>query len=69
MKSKISPKLIFASCVWFSDRACYWMCVLIIKDMGRRLASVKKGDVNQCMENYKTRFRGGEKLMAVERTS
>ena len=36
MRSKISSKLIFASCVWYSDRAYYWVCVLI-KDIGRRL--------------------------------
>ena len=35
MRSKISSKLIFASCVWYSDRAYYELCVLI-KDIGRR---------------------------------
>ena len=34
MRSKISSKLIFASCVWYSDRAHYELCVLI-KDIGR----------------------------------
>ena len=29
-------KLTFASCVWYSDRAYYGLCVLI-KDIGRRL--------------------------------
>ena len=29
-------KLIFASCVWYSDRAYYWVRVLI-EDIGRRL--------------------------------
>ena len=36
MRSKISSKLIFASCVLYSDRAYYELCVLI-KDIGRRL--------------------------------
>ena len=36
VRSKISSKLIFASCVWYSDRAHYELCVLI-KDIGRRL--------------------------------
>ena len=31
-----SSKLIFASCVYYSDRAYYGLCVLI-KDIGRRL--------------------------------
>ena len=36
MRSNILLKLIFASCVWYSDRAYYGLCVLI-KDIGRRL--------------------------------
>ena len=36
VRSKILSKLIFASCVWHSDRAYYGLCVLI-KDIGRRL--------------------------------
>ena len=36
MRSKILPKFIFfASCMWYSDRAYYWVCVLIIKDIDR----------------------------------
>ena len=64
VRSKTSSKLLFASCVWYSDRAHYWMCVLI-KDIGRRLrlelqCSLYQGqqrDVNQSAHgNYKTRF-------------
>ena len=37
VRSKISSKLLFASYdVWYSDRACSWVCVLI-KDIRRRL--------------------------------
>ena len=36
VRSKILSKLIFASCVWYSDRAYYGLCVLI-KDIGQRL--------------------------------
>ena len=36
MRSKISLKLIFASCVWYSDRAYHRLCVLI-EDIGWRL--------------------------------
>ena len=36
MRSKISSKLVFASFVWYSDRAYCWVCVLI-RDIGRRL--------------------------------
>ena len=36
VRSRISSKLIFASCVGYSDRAYYELCVLI-KDIGRRL--------------------------------
>ena len=36
VRSEILSKLIFASCVWYSDRAYYGLCVLI-KDVGRRL--------------------------------
>ena len=38
VRSKISSKIIFAAgCVWYSDRAYYWVCVLIMKDIDRRL--------------------------------
>ena len=36
LRPKISSKLMFASCVWYSDRAYYEMCVLI-ENIGRRL--------------------------------
>ena len=36
MRSKISSKLIFATCVWYSDHAHYELCILT-KDIGRRL--------------------------------
>ena len=36
MRVNILSKLIFARCVWYSDRAYYGLCVLI-KDIGRRL--------------------------------
>ena len=36
VRSKISSKFIFASCVCYSDRAYYELCVLI-EDTGRRL--------------------------------
>ena len=36
VRSKILSKLIVASCVRYSDRAYYELCVLI-KDIGRRL--------------------------------
>ena len=38
-ESKILSKLIFASCVRYSDRAYYGLCVLI-KDIGRRLLTL-----------------------------
>ena len=58
-------KLIFASCVWYSDRAYYWVCVLI-KDIGRRLPlqlqcsyQGQQGDVSKSVRgNNKTRFEG-----------
>ena len=34
VRSRISSKIIFASCVPYSDRAYYWACVLI-KDLRR----------------------------------
>ena len=63
MRSKILSKLIFASCVRYSDRAYYGLCVLI-KDIGRRLPlqlqcsyQGQQGDVGQSVRgNYKTRF-------------
>ena len=63
MRSKISSKLIFASCVLYSDRAHYELCVLI-KDIGRRLPlqlqcsyQGQQDDFSQSVRgNYKTRF-------------
>ena len=60
MRSKILSKLIFASCVWYSDRAYHGLCVLI-KDIGRRLPlelqcsyQGQQGDVRQSVRgNYK----------------
>ena len=71
--SNILSKLIFASCVWYSDRSYYGLCV-IIKDIGRRLPlqpqcsyQGQQGDVRQSVrENYETRFWGGQNLTAVE---
>ena len=73
MISKILSKLIFASCVWYSDRAYDGLCILI-KDIGRRLPlqlqcgyQRQQGDVGQSVrENYKARFWGGQNLTAVE---
>ena len=73
MRSKISSKLIFASCVWYSDRAYYELCVFI-KDIDRRLPlqlqctyQGQQGDVSQSVRgNYKTRFWGGPNLTAMK---
>ena len=73
MRSNILSKLIFASCVWYSDRAYYGLCVLI-KGIGRRLPlklqcsyQGQRGDVRQSVRgNYKTCFWGGQNLTAVE---
>ena len=73
MRSNILSKRTFASCVWYSDRAYYGLCVLI-KDIGRRLPlqlqcsyQGQQGDVRQSVRgNYKTRFWGGQNLTAVE---
>ena len=73
VRSKISSKLIFASCVWYSDRAYYELCVLI-KDISRRLPlqlqrsyQGQQGDVSQSVRgNYKTRFWGGQNMTAVK---
>ena len=53
VRSNILSKLIFASCVWFSDRAYYGLCVLI-ENIGRRLPlhlqcsyQSQQGDVSQ----------------------
>ena len=58
VRSKISSKLIFASCVWYSDRAYYELCVLI-KDVGRRLPlqlqcsyQGQQGDVSQSVRGF-----------------
>ena len=56
-------KPIFASCVWYFDRAYYGLCVLI-KDIGRRLPlqlqcsyQSQQREVRQSVRgNYKTRF-------------
>ena len=55
VRSNILSKLIFASCVWYSDRAYYGLCVLI-KDIGRRLPlqlqcsyQGQQGDVRQSL--------------------
>ena len=63
VRSKILSKFIFASCVWYSDRAYYGLCFLI-KGIGRRyplqLQCSYQGqptDVSQLVRgNYKTRF-------------
>ena len=71
----MSSKLIFASCVWYSDRAHYYELCVLIKDIGRRLplqlqCSIyqgQQGDFSQSVRgNYKTRFWGGQNLTAVE---
>ena len=66
MRSNILSKLIFASCVWYSDRAYYGLCVLI-KDIGRRLPlelqcsyQGKQGDVIQFAETIKPVSEGDE---------
>ena len=59
----ILSKLIFASCVRYSDRAYYGLCVLI-EDIGRRLPlqlqcsyQGQQGDVRQSVRgSYKARF-------------
>ena len=64
MRSNILSKLIFASCVWYSDRAYCGLCVLI-NDIGRWLPlqlqcsyQGQQGDVSQSVRgNCKTRFR------------
>ena len=72
VRSKISSKFIFASCVWYSDRAHYELCVLI-KDIGRGLPlelqcsyQGQQDNFSQSVRgNYKTRFWGGQNLTAV----
>ena len=73
VRSNILSKLIFASCVWYSDRAYYGLCVLI-KDIGRRLPlqlqcsnQGQQGDVRQSVRgNCKTCSWGRQNLTAVE---
>ena len=73
VRSKISSKLIFASCVWYSDRPHYELCVLIM-EIGRRLPlqlqcsyQGQQGDFSQSVRgNYKTRFWRGQNVTAVE---
>ena len=64
VKSNILSKLIFASCVRYSDRAYHGLCVLI-KDIGRRLPlqlqcsyQGQQGEVSQSV-------RGNYKLLAL----
>ena len=60
VRSKILSELIFASCVCYSDRAYYGLCVLI-EDIGRRLPlqlqcsyQGQQSDVGQSVRgNYK----------------
>ena len=74
VRSNNSSKLIFASCVWYSDRAYYWVCVFI-NDIGRRLflelqyssPQDQHGDSNQSVRgSYKTRFWGVQNLTVVK---
>ena len=73
MRSNILSKLIFASCVWYSDCAYYGLFFLI-KEIGRRLPlqlqcsyQGQQGVVRQPVRgSYKTRFWGGQNLTAVE---
>ena len=73
VSSIILSKLVFASCVWYSDRAYYGLCVLI-RDIGRRLPlqlqcsyQGQQGDVRQSVRgNYKACFWGGQNVTAVE---
>ena len=71
--SNIFSKSVFASCVWYSDRTYYVLCVLI-KDIGRWLPlqlqcsyQGQQGDISRSVRgNYKTRFWGGHNTTAVE---
>ena len=74
VRSNILSILTFASCVRYSDRAYYGLCVLI-KNTGRRLPlelqlcsyQGQQGDVSQSVRgNHKNHFRGGQNLTAVE---
>ena len=76
VRLKISSKVMFTSCVWYSDRAYYWVCVLV-EDIVRRLplelACTRVNKVmftNLCAEAIKS-FRGGDKNLTdpVEFTS
>ena len=69
MRSKILSKLIFPSCVWYSDRAYYGFRVFI-KDIGRRLPlqlqcsyQGQQGDARQslCARKLQNPFRRGTK--------
>ena len=59
VRSKILSKLIFASCVWYSNPAYYDLCVLIM-DIGRRLPlqlqqcsyQGQQGDFSQSVRVY-----------------
>ena len=71
VRSKLLSKLLFASFVWYSDRAYYGLC-FVVKDIGRRLLELQRshqgqqGDVSQSVRgNYKTRFWRGRHLTAA----
>ena len=74
VRSNILSKLIFSSCVWYSDRAYFGLCVLFKDTIGRRLPlqlqcsyQGQQGDVRHSMRGkYKTRFWGGQNLTAVK---
>ena len=74
VRSKISSKLIFASCAWFFDRAHYYELCVLIKDIGQRLPlqlqcsyQGQHDDLSQSVRgNYKSRFWGGQNLTAVK---
>ena len=76
VSSTILSKLIFASCVRYSDRAYHGFCALI-KDIGRRLPLQlqscyrgQQGDVCQSLSgNYTTRFCEGQNRTAVKGNS
>ena len=70
MRSKISSKPSFVSCVRYSDRAYHGLCVLI-KDIVRRWLPLQlqcsyqgqQGDVSQSVrENYKKNVSEGDKI-------
>ena len=69
MTSKISSKLIFASCVWYSDRrAYYWVCVLI-NDIGRRLPLELQRSLYQDNDNDIYRYRTEKPKASITTTT